>query len=273
MSQRFEDILNICLDRIANGDSIDACLQSYPDQASNLEPLLRTALYTRETYSNIKAGTEFERVARFRFQSYLHTITKKGKAGYSGLQLLRHSWIVAIAVVLVLCIASGSTVAASSNSLPGDILYPVKRTTEKVQGFFTFGQEAKARFHIKLGQRRLNEMQLLEMKGRIIPDDLLAIMNSETEVAVNILSKKKDIRSELVYRLITLTDNQKAVLERIEANVPESARLRFREALERSRRAHESAISLRELMPELKHNMLPELKQLNVILRQSEQFF
>jgi len=39
MNKGFEDILNTCLDRITlKGDTIEQCLESYPEQAVELEP-------------------------------------------------------------------------------------------------------------------------------------------------------------------------------------------------------------------------------------------
>ncbi len=42
--KRFDNVLNECLERLLKGETIEQCLQSYPEQAAELEPLLRTAL-------------------------------------------------------------------------------------------------------------------------------------------------------------------------------------------------------------------------------------
>ncbi|MHC4501423.1 MAG: hypothetical protein ACYS21_20220, partial [Planctomycetota bacterium] len=41
----FEQVLNICLDRLHDGDPVDACLASYPAHAERLAPLLRVAQF------------------------------------------------------------------------------------------------------------------------------------------------------------------------------------------------------------------------------------
>jgi hypothetical protein len=43
-NRQFDDILNLCLDRILKGETVEGCLQSYPEMAKELEPLLRTAV-------------------------------------------------------------------------------------------------------------------------------------------------------------------------------------------------------------------------------------
>ena len=39
----FDEILAICLEKIERGDSIESCLQQYPDERAELAPLLRLA--------------------------------------------------------------------------------------------------------------------------------------------------------------------------------------------------------------------------------------
>ena len=251
MSESFEDILDICIDRITQGESVEDCLKSYPEKADYLEPLLKAALSARESYSAIKLRPEFERVAKYRFQSALKEKTKGGAAKRSSIPIWRHGWVMIAVAILVLFIAGGGTVAAASNSLPGESLYSVKIATEKVQGFFTFGKEAKANFYIKLGERRLDEMERLEEKNRNIPDSLLEAMNSEVERAIEILNKRDVVKEEVVSKLMNLTSNQKATLERVRANVPANARSKIEEAIERSQSSHNSAISLREMVPGL----------------------
>ncbi|GAI42438.1 unnamed protein product, partial [marine sediment metagenome] len=39
--KEFDNILDECLERLlVNGETIEQCLQSYPEQAANLKPLL-----------------------------------------------------------------------------------------------------------------------------------------------------------------------------------------------------------------------------------------
>jgi LemA protein len=70
MKKRLDDILDMCLDRIiVKGDTIEQCLESYPEQAGALEPLLRAALSTVEASSHIEPRPEFRRLAKHRLIS------------------------------------------------------------------------------------------------------------------------------------------------------------------------------------------------------------
>jgi len=63
-------ILNECIDRIIKGEMVEQCLRSYPDQAKELEPLLRTALLIKIAF-NIHPRAKFKAGARYELQATL----------------------------------------------------------------------------------------------------------------------------------------------------------------------------------------------------------
>ncbi len=253
MKKNFDDILDICLDRImVKGDTIEQCLEGYPKQAVELEPLLRAALSTVETSSHIKPRPEFQRLARHRLLSAIEEKGKRRAEHRMPLWGWQRRWAVALAAGLVLILIGAGTVTASTGSLPGDTLYPVKTATEKVQGFFTFSGEAKANFHMKLAQRRLDEIKLLVEGNRSVTQSLLAVMNTETDGAIEILSRSKQVRKESIDRLTELTSNQKTVLVDLMERVPLKAKSRLQEALTRSEHAHGRALLLKDMIPQMK---------------------
>lgn len=47
--KKFDDILNECLEKVLNeGETLEHCLMSYPEQVRLLKPLLETALTVRK---------------------------------------------------------------------------------------------------------------------------------------------------------------------------------------------------------------------------------
>ena len=158
MAERFEDILNGCIDRLLQGDSLEDCLRGYPEQAAELEPLLRVALATQQA-SSIEPRAEFKAQARYQIQSLLHARGQKRQR--QGVPLFgwlpRWATAVAFALFLVL-VAGGGTVAAASSSLPGEILYPVKLATEQVRLAFAFSDTGKAELYAQFAVRRSEEI-------------------------------------------------------------------------------------------------------------------
>ena len=42
--KQWDNILNECVERLLRGETVEQCLESYPEHAVELEPLLRTVL-------------------------------------------------------------------------------------------------------------------------------------------------------------------------------------------------------------------------------------
>jgi len=161
--RELDNILEQCLERLLDkGETIEQCLSSYPEHAAELEPLLHTALAVKKT-AQITPRPEFKARARYEFRSVLEETNPKRRWSLLG---LRPQWATAIAIVLVLLVSGGSTVAASGNSMPDSPLYPVKLATEQVQATFTFSKIAKAELYAKLADRRVAELVYIVNQGK-----------------------------------------------------------------------------------------------------------
>ena len=162
-SGEFENILDECLDRLARGETLEQCLQSYPEQAAQLEPLLHMAQAVRKA-SAILPRSEFKARARYEFRSALQAAaTKKRQPLFS----LRRRWSVALTVVSILLLAGGGTAVAASNSMPDSPLYPVKLAAEQVQLTLTPSDMGKARLCAMLADRRVAEIICMASKGDV----------------------------------------------------------------------------------------------------------
>jgi hypothetical protein len=160
-SSDFEDILDECLERLIKGGTVEQCLESYPEQALELEPLLRTAQATREAAA-ITPRAEFKARARYEFRSTLHAeVSQKTRS----LPTLRRGWVVALMVIGILLVSGGSTALAAGNSMPDSPLYRVKLATEQVQLALTPSAFGKAQLCVRLAERRVAEIIYLANKG------------------------------------------------------------------------------------------------------------
>lgn len=160
-NSEFENILDECLDRLASGETLEQCLQSYPEQAAQLEPLLQMAQAVIKA-SAILPRAEFKARARYEFRSALQAeATKRRQPLFS----LRRRWSVALMVVSILLLAGGGTVVAASSSMPDSPLYPVKLAAEQVQLTLTPSDMGKARLCAVLADRRVAEIICMADKG------------------------------------------------------------------------------------------------------------
>jgi len=161
-NKEFDNILNECLERLLiKGETIEQCLQSYPEQAAELKPLLETALVAQKA-SAIQPKADFKARARYQFHSALREAATPKRRSLLGWM---PQWATVVTIVLVLLLAGGGTVAAAGNSMPDSPLYPVKLATEQVQLTLTPSQIGKARLCAELADRRVAEIVYMANKG------------------------------------------------------------------------------------------------------------
>ena len=137
-----EDILNECIDRLRRGATVDDCLEAYPSQAAELRPLLMTVQAVQA-----RASQQHRRVP------WLVGPIK--------------AWA-ATAAMMVVFLGGFGVVQASSGTVPGNVLYPVKRTVERVQLAWPLqSDEAKARLSERLASRRADELAKVIDRGHV----------------------------------------------------------------------------------------------------------
>jgi hypothetical protein len=91
----------------------------------------------------------------------------------------------AAAAATVLAIASGG-VLASSNALPGDTLYPVKRVAESAGLALTFDEGSRARRHLEIAATRLSEVEQLARDTQSAPSpDVFTTAMGDFDTATN----------------------------------------------------------------------------------------
>ena len=74
-------------------------------------------------------------------------------------------------VSIMIAVTSGGTIVfASENSLPGDLLYPIKtKVVEPIKMAMAITPEAKAEVQTELADNRLKEAETLDNEGRLTP--------------------------------------------------------------------------------------------------------
>ncbi|MBA7580540.1 hypothetical protein ES708_22433 [subsurface metagenome] len=160
--KEFNNIFDECLERIVvDGETLEQCLKRYPEQAAELKPLLETVLAVKEA-SAVEPRPEFKARARYQFRSALQEKAAPKRRPFFGWV---PRWATALAIVLVVLMAGGGTVAAASNSMPDSILYPVKLATENVQLALTTSELGRARLCAGFADRRVAEIIYMADRG------------------------------------------------------------------------------------------------------------
>ncbi|MGI9018876.1 MAG: DUF5667 domain-containing protein [Euzebya sp.] len=107
---------------------------------------------------------------------------------------------VPILALVMMMSSSGVALAASQGSLPGDVLYPVKRGTETAQLIFTRSPQARAQLQLAFARNRLDEIRRIgdtrpEHVPALVADITISLEEVERE-APEVASASQRIRQE-----------------------------------------------------------------------------
>ncbi|MFC2015133.1 DUF5667 domain-containing protein [Chloroflexota bacterium] len=170
-----DDILDKCLERLLiEGETIEQCLSSFPEHSEELKPLLETILATRQV-STIEPRPEFRERARYQFTAALQEKEQKSSRSLFSWNW-QPRWVTTAAIILLVLITSGSTIAAASGSMPDSPLYQVKLATEQVQVAVTLSELGKAELHANIADKRVTEIVYLVNKDE--PEKMASTTNS-----------------------------------------------------------------------------------------------
>jgi hypothetical protein len=189
----FEHVLNICLDRLQEGDTLQACLASYPAHASRLSPLLHVAALLETPDIEPMPAKNF-RTGEARFLAHASQLRarrqqasppRQGGVLSNLLGSTRRLVVASMVSVLLLCgVLSAGTVSAASASLPGSRLYPVKRAAEALVSSVAFTPALQTRVHLAWADRRLREVEALMAQDGVVDETVLGDLEDETERAL-----------------------------------------------------------------------------------------
>jgi hypothetical protein len=165
MNEKMFDALEVCLNELESGGTIDSALRRYPAFASELRPMLEAALHARGM-----AGEAVPDAVRRRGRARL--LQHAAEMRESRRIPRKRTWIfalrpVAVTLMLVVFLLSGTgLVRASSTSLPGDNLYPVKRSWEDVTLLLAVNTQHREGLELEYETERVGEVSELLAKGR-----------------------------------------------------------------------------------------------------------
>ncbi len=162
-SIELNNILNECLERLLSGETMEQCLIRFPDYASELKPLLETALSIKKA-TTILPRPEFRANARLQFQSALKGIEPTPRRSFFN-WLQQPQWATVATAVLLLLLAGGTAVAANG-SMPDEPLYGIKLTTERIRMSLTPSALGKAELYTSLVERRITEITSMTNKNK-----------------------------------------------------------------------------------------------------------
>jgi hypothetical protein len=175
-------ILDVCLERMRRGESIEACVLDYPSEAEDLEPLLIAAMYARSTFRPPSLAP----AARRAIQRQLHQavaarqpVSRRSSASLFGSFAMRFALVLMVALLSL-----GGGVAAAQSSLPGSPLYSLKRASEGARLRLAASASQRATLHLDFATARSAEILVLASdEQKIIDSGLVDDLDQEYQLA------------------------------------------------------------------------------------------
>lgn len=246
MTTRFDEILDECLNRITlGGETVESCLAHYPEEAAELEPYLRTVARLVQTCAFTPSSAAKEegwqrlQAERRALQSHEH---KRISLHVSWLP----RWATALAAVILVILLGGiSAVAASSNALPGDALYAVKRSMEQTRLALQPSPDDKVKLSLAHAERRTEEMAILIKEGKTPPlaqlgEDLRQNLDTAARVLSQVESEHEiaGVKSQAQQSVSQALSNLQVALQQ----APEASRQAASDSFQASSQAYGEAV-------------------------------
>ncbi|MGQ9572214.1 MAG: DUF5666 domain-containing protein [Dehalococcoidia bacterium] len=228
MGQNFQSILNECVKELETGQSLDAILARYPEQADELRPLLLTV----QVLKAMPRARPRADVQQAGWQRYLGEAIalRRVRQRQPALSLWRPLAAAAAALLLMVFLTGGATVYAASRSLPDSPLYPLKLATEEARLWFIFSEDDRADILLDQTETRMSEIRKLVQQGKPVKGNVLSALRARMTRATDIIDKR-DAPPKLVARANELSARQEEILFAIGDNVATGDRDEYGKAL------------------------------------------
>jgi hypothetical protein len=158
MESAFELVVIEALDALDTGEDIGTILERYPQYRAELEPILLTS--TNLANMRVAHSLEAEAASRQRFLEYA-AVTADPVKTFPLLLLLRRFSLAMAALLVALTLLSSGILFASSEAVPGDVLYDAKRFFEDTRYSLTADMEKREELQEQFQQARIREIETL----------------------------------------------------------------------------------------------------------------
>jgi hypothetical protein len=166
MSDELIEIFDDCLNALAAGASRDDCLARYPALRDELRPLLAVAGAARAMGASASIPRQAEMSSRAKFLAGGAQLRPADPSRSRVGRRLAPRAAAALAALALVAVGTYGVVAASARSLPGDVLYGVKRTVEQTRLLLVPDEDARTELQAELDERRVEEVQAVTEQKR-----------------------------------------------------------------------------------------------------------
>ena len=159
------DALEICLNELENGADMETVLARFPDLAVELRPILAASVQARNMAAPEPSQDAIRR-GRARVMQRAAEMRESRIAPRKRVIPALQRLVLSFSLAAMLLLSSTGLLNASASALPGESLYPVKRTWEGLRLLLIFNKEAREHLADQFENERLHEVNELLVEGR-----------------------------------------------------------------------------------------------------------
>ena len=159
------DALEVSLQELEDGTDLEVVLGHFPDFADELRPILETSIKARGMAVPAPSADVVRRGRAKVMQHAAELREAKVKPRKQGIPMFQR-FAISLGLAALFLTSGTGLVNASSTALPGERLYPVKRTWEDVRLLFIFDEHERNLLKYEFEDERLNEVNELMSEGR-----------------------------------------------------------------------------------------------------------
>ena len=186
MNEKLYDALEVCLNALETGVDIETVLKLYPQEADELRPVLEASIQARALALPAVPEAAIQR-GRARVLQYANEMRKSAPRPRKRWSLFAFPRLAtSLAITLLFLLSGTGLVSASNGALPGDNLYPVKRSWEGLRLFFVFSPEEREGLESEFEQERLDEILELLTEGRHETIAFAGLVTSQNSVELKV---------------------------------------------------------------------------------------
>lgn len=180
MSKALHQVFQSALEALTRGEPLEVVLDSFPEHANELRPLLTIAVAASSVEDDHSPAVTAQERSRTRMLQYAATHRVAEKQLMPFWTRLRLSSMALIIIIAILLSSTGIWVA-SAQSLPGDPFYGIKRRTEELNLSLVSNKSSRYALDIQYRQRRVDEVARLLSFERIEAVNFEAILHEQKE--------------------------------------------------------------------------------------------
>jgi ElaB/YqjD/DUF883 family membrane-anchored ribosome-binding protein len=234
VSRDLSQILDKAIEQLREGESSEAVLARFPQEAPELQALVAIAselnvdahaVLPYEARLSLAAGQrEFELFARQTLASPTRLRRRgAGRPFNSGMAVRRFASVMALLLVMFLGVSAVTT--ASASSLPGDRLYVVKRVGEDVRLALAFTPNQRSQVLLAIANERLFEVREITRQGRTVDAETIRVtieaFTTNLDRAYETASIAPDVQQDVNRDINRLLNEAKETLGSVAAQTPQ----------------------------------------------------